>query len=202
MKVRRYTLVYAGILLCWFVFQGCTTKINNIKDTPIQSYQGNSLSLPEIRQAIIKAGLQKKWVMEEKKPGEITGRLNPGRYTVEVAIPYSTKNYSILYRNSTGLKANGEKIHRKYKRIINELQNAIRTGITLAHHRPASKTRKKAPAPTPPPQKVRPTIEVKKEELKKPPKEEGPSMDEFADWLRQVEKEEAGSANPSAAYQE
>ncbi len=197
MKVNRQTLVYAGIFLCWFIFQGCSTKITNITDTPIQSYQGTSLSLPEIRQAIIKAGLKKKWVMEETKPGEITGRLNPGRYSVEVAIPYSTKNYSILYRNSTGLKANGQKIHRKYKRIINELQNAIRTGITLAHHRPASKTRKNAPVPTPAPQKAPPTVEVKE-----PPKEEGPSMDEFADWLRQVEKEEAGSGNSSSAYQQ
>ncbi len=199
MKARRHTLVYAGILLCWFVFQGCSTKINNITDSPIDSYQGNTLSLPQIRQAIIKAGLQKNWVMEEKKPGEITGRLNPGRYSVIVAIPYTAKNYSILYRNSTGLKANGQKIHRKYKRIINELQNAIRTGITLAHHRPASKTPQKAPIPIPAPQKKKspPTVEVKE-----PPKEEGPSMDEFADWLRQVEKEEAGSANSSSAYQQ
>ena len=195
MKIRRVTLVYVGIFLCWFVFQGCSTKINNIKNTPIQSYQGNSLSLPEIRQAIIKAGLQKKWVMEEARPGEITGRFNPGRYSVEVAIPYSTKNYSILYRNSTGLKANGNKIHRKYKRIINDLQNAIRTGITLAHHRPASNTRKKSP--TPPPQKSVPTIEVKE-----PPKDEGPSMDEFAEWLRQVEKEEDARPNASSAYQQ
>ena len=196
MKVNRQTLVYTGIFLCWFIFQGCSTKITNITDTPIQSYQGTRLSLGEIRQAIIKAGHQKSWVMDEKKPGELTARHNPGRYSVEVAIPYSIKNYSILYRNSTGLKANGEKIHRRYKQLINELQNAIRNGITLAHHRPASKTPKKAPVPTPAPQKAPPTVEVKE-----PPKEEGPSMDEFADWLRQVEKEEAGSANSSSAYQ-
>ena len=151
----------------------------------------------EIRQAIIKAGHKKRWVMNEKKPGELTGRYNPGRYSVEVAIPYTTKNYSILYRNSTGLKANGKKIHRKYKHIITELQNAIRTGITLAHHRPASKKRKAVPVPTPVPKKAPPTVEVKE-----PPKEEGPSMDEFADWLRQVEKEEAGSANSSSVFQQ
>ncbi len=196
MKVNRQTLVYAGIFLCWFIFQGCTTKITNITDTPIQSYQGTRLSLGEIRQAIIKAGHQKRWVMNDNKPGELTARFNPGKYSVEVAIPYSTKNYSILYRTSTGLKANGKKIHRTYKKLINELQNAIRTGITLAHHRPASKPRKKSPASPPPQQKAPPTIEVKE-----PPKQEGPSMDEFADWLRQVEKEEADSASSSAASQ-
>ena len=196
MKVNRQTLVYTGIFLCWFIFQGCSTKITNITDTPIQSYQGTRLTLGEIRQAIIKAGQQKRWVINENKPGELTGRFNPGRFSVEVAIPYSTKSYSILYRNSTGLKANGQKIHRKYKRIIIDLQNAIRTGITLAHHRPESKTRKKAPIPTPAPKTAPPTVEVKE-----PPKEEGPSMDEFADWLRQVEKEEAGSENSSSAYQ-
>ena len=192
---RRSYGFYGGVIFLWIIFQSCSTTIVDITEAPVESYSGNVLSLQQVKDAIFEAGRSKKWAMEEKNPGEIIGKFKTGRYSVKVAIPYTTKTYSILYKDSKGLKASGRKIHRKYKSIINELQNAIFTGITLAHHRSAQADRQEIPAQTPPPPKAPPTIEVQDS-----PKQEGPSMDEFADWLRQTEQEGDNSTDTSSAY--
>ncbi|MDH5775538.1 MAG: hypothetical protein OEZ57_11565 [Nitrospirota bacterium] len=195
MKPPGYKLAFTWVFLFWLVIQGCTTTMVKVIDVPVESYPGSLLSLQQVEDAILMAGKGTNWAMKEEKPGEIIGTYN--RYSVQVAIPYTAKAYSILYINSEGLRANGDQIHRKYNKIINELNNAIFNKLTLAHHNPAPAVRQEAPARTPPPPKALSTIEVQD-----PPQQEGPSMEEFADWLRQVDPEGDGTPNTSSTYSE
>jgi hypothetical protein len=51
-----------------------------------------------------------------------------------VSIPYTAKNYSILYKDSTNLKydASAQTIHENYASWIQRLDGAIRTRLAAA----------------------------------------------------------------------
>jgi hypothetical protein len=65
----------------------------------------------------------------------VQGTLNLRSHTAVVTIPFSTKSYSILYKESTNLKYDAEKqtIHGNYNGWVQRLDNEIRARIsTLA----------------------------------------------------------------------
>jgi hypothetical protein len=51
-----------------------------------------------------------------------------------VLIPYTTKNYSILYKDSSNLRYDPEKrtIHVNYQKWIERLDNEIKTRLRMA----------------------------------------------------------------------
>jgi hypothetical protein len=105
-----------------------------VKDSPVQTATGKQPSLEEVQKAIIAAGARLGWQMAVAKPGEIIGTLNIRSHQAVVSIPYTTKNYSIIYKDSTNLKYNAEKqtIHENYLTWIQRLDGAIRTRLTAA----------------------------------------------------------------------
>ena len=56
----------------------------------------------------------------------------PGSHTAIVEIPYTTKTYSIIYKDSTNLKYDAEKqtIHENYRGWIQNLDNAIKSRLS------------------------------------------------------------------------
>jgi len=203
MKRSRSRLIDVGVLFFLLVFQGCVTMVKH-HDIPVETGSGTTLSAEEVGNAIIKAGKSKGWIMNEGNSGEILGKFKSIEYFIKVAIPHTAKSYSIVYRDSEGLRHRGDKIHKKYNKIIDELQFAILNGLAVAHAQAESKPSQEVPVQAP-----SPTIEVqmpsKQEaappaEVQAPPKQEGPSMDEFADWLRQVEQEGESTPGTSSAY--
>jgi hypothetical protein len=72
--------------------------------------------------------------MAVAKPGEIIGTLNIRSHQAVVSIPFTTKTYSILYKDSSNLKYNAEKqtIHENYTGWIQRLDGAIRSRLTAA----------------------------------------------------------------------
>ena len=84
-------------------------------------------SLAQIDAAIKRAGAGLGWHMKDIKPGHLEARL-PVRSHIAVAdIFYTTKDFSIKYKNSTNLKydATDNTIHSNYNGWIQNLQNAI-----------------------------------------------------------------------------
>jgi hypothetical protein len=90
--------------------------------------------MEEVQKAIIGAGVVLTWQMALVKPGEIVGTLNVRSHQAVVSIPYTTKNYSILYKDSNNLKYNAKSqtIHENYLTWIQRLDNAIRARLTGA----------------------------------------------------------------------
>lgn len=127
-----------ALVLCilFVAVMGCRggAQIFQVKDAPVQTATGKQPSLEDVQKAIIAAGVGLNWQMVVAKPGEIIGTLNVRSHQAVVSIPYTTKNYSIIYKDSTNLKYNAEKqtIHENYSGWIQRLDGAIRARLTAA----------------------------------------------------------------------
>ncbi|MGP3590598.1 hypothetical protein [Vagococcus sp. WN89Y] len=107
---------------------GCarTAPVQNINNAPVSA--GHTQA--QVRAAILKAGQQRKWVMNDAGPGVIKGRLKSRDHSAEIRITYSANSYSITYENSQNLKANGGKIHKNYNRWVNNLDKQIQLNLS------------------------------------------------------------------------
>ncbi|MFN3681180.1 MAG: hypothetical protein ACK4VP_03945 [Nitrospira sp.] len=132
MKRLRFTTV----LLCitFIAVVGCRGggQIYNVKDAPIITATGKEATLNQITKAIVEAGSGLGWTMTVVKPGHIIGTLHIRSHTAIVEIPYTTKTYSILYKDSTNLKYDAQKqtIHKNYRGWIENLDKAIKSRLS------------------------------------------------------------------------
>lgn len=126
--------VALGLVLVGLI--GCrgSGQLYQVKDAPIQTASGKALSMDEVRKEIVAAGVAAGWQMAVVKPGEIVGTLNLRSHQAVVSIPYTTKSYSILYKDSTNLKYDekAQTIHENYASWIQRLDGAIRSRLTAA----------------------------------------------------------------------
>lgn len=110
---------------------GCPHQalVYNVKDTPVMA--GKDVSLDQMKKAITLAGAPLGWDMVETSPGMIEGVLYLRSHIARIDIPYSTKSYSIKYKDSTNLEYDGQKIHSNYNGWIQRLDHAIKEQISL-----------------------------------------------------------------------
>jgi hypothetical protein len=115
---------------------GCRAggQVYEVKDAPIQTASGKSLTLEQVQKAIIDAGIKQTWIMTPIKPGEMLGEYNIQSHQIHVLIPYTTKNYSILYKDSSNLRYDPVKrtIHVNYAKWIERLDNEIKSRLAAA----------------------------------------------------------------------
>jgi len=128
--VRLTSVVVAATL----AVAGCATTqpINNVVDAPFSYPQGKSLSSTELQRAIVNAGTGLGWVMQPVAPGKLNGRLMLRTHLAEIDIEYSTRTYSIKYRDSQNLDAHDGMIHRQYNAWIANLDKAIQSNVNNA----------------------------------------------------------------------
>lgn len=109
-------------------------QIYNIAEAPVSTATGKELTMEQIQKAIVEAGLGLKWIMAPDKPGHIIGTQNARSHTAVVDINYTTKSYSITYKDSVNLKYNADKqtIHEAYSGWIRNLDNAIKGRLMAA----------------------------------------------------------------------
>ena len=123
-----------GLIL--IALTGCRAggQVYEVKDAPIQTASGKPLSLAQIEKAMIDAGIKQTWIMTPVKPGEIVGEYNVQSHQIHVTIPYTTKNYSILYKDSSNLRYDPAKrtIHVNYQKWIERLDNEIKARLSAA----------------------------------------------------------------------
>lgn len=130
---------WSGILIACLVLVaiiGCRGggQIYSVNDAPVQTATGKEPSMEDVQKAIIGAGVGLGWQMAISKPGEIIGTLNVRSHQAVVTIPYTTKSFSILYKDSSNLKYDADKqtIHENYTGWIQRLDGAIRSRLTAA----------------------------------------------------------------------
>jgi hypothetical protein len=126
----------AVVCLVLTVMAGCRGggTLYQVKDATIQTASGKEATMEEVQKAIIGAGAALNWQMAMVKPGEMLGTLNVRNHQAVVTIPYTTKAYSILYKDSNNLKYDADKqtIHENYTGWIQRLDIAIRSRLTAA----------------------------------------------------------------------
>ena len=115
---------------------GCRAggSVYEVKDAPIQTSTGKELTLEQVQKAIIDAGIKQTWIMTPVKLGEMLGEYNVQSHQIHVTIPYTTKNYSILYKDSSNLRYDPAKrtIHVNYQKWIERLDNEIKARLSAA----------------------------------------------------------------------
>jgi predicted small lipoprotein YifL len=84
----------------------------------------------QVRNAILKAGVQRQWIMSEAGPGVIKARQQTRDHMAEISITYSANGYAINYDNSQNLLASGGKIHKNYNRWVHNLDKNIQINLS------------------------------------------------------------------------
>lgn len=83
-----------------------------------------TLTLEQVKSAILQAGLKRGWVMKDNGKNKIIASQGKS-YSIVVEIPYSESSYSINYVSSVNFYERDGKIHRKYATWIENLQRDI-----------------------------------------------------------------------------
>lgn len=131
--MRRIRSGIAIAFLLLLAMLGCRggAQLYQVRDAPVHTATGHQATVDQIQKAIIESGVGLGWIMAVAKPGEIVGTLNLRSHTAIVTIPFTSKTYSILYKDSVNLKYDAEKqtIHENYNGWIQRLDNTIRARI-------------------------------------------------------------------------
>jgi len=90
--------------------------------------------MPEVGNAILRAGLKRGWAMYEETPGHIVATLDVRSHHVSVDIKYDQQNYSLNYNESRNMNHDGANIHPKYNEWISRLNRAIQAELVGLHH--------------------------------------------------------------------
>lgn len=107
---------------------GCrTAPVLNVVDVPVVA--NKPASMQDVQEAIRRAGAALGWKIEPVKPGLMVGTLNLRTHTAVVEIPYSTKAFSIKYKDSVNLDYTGESIHSNYNSWVQNLEKGIRAQL-------------------------------------------------------------------------
>lgn len=123
--VKWFTaLVVVGALI------GCAGKQAPIEN--IRTSLGAGHTDAQVKNAIIKAGVQRKWIMNEAGPGVIKARQQARDHVAEARINYSATGYTITYESSLNLSAGGGKIHPNYNRWVRNLDKDIQVNLSAA----------------------------------------------------------------------
>ena len=118
------------VLVVLAALTGCrTATIHNVSSAPLTPPPGVRLTLPDVSRSIYAAGTELGWVMQEVRPGEMTGTLTLRKHVAVVAVRYDTSTFSIDYKDSQGLNRNGDQIHRNYNLWINNLVKHIQREV-------------------------------------------------------------------------
>lgn len=108
---------------------GCrSAMVYNVDEQSIVS--SGKPNMKDIKSAILRAGASLGWQMKESKPGQIVATLFLRKHMAQVDITYSTKSYSITYKNSSNLNYDGETIHSNYNGWVQNLQRQIDAQLT------------------------------------------------------------------------
>jgi hypothetical protein len=134
--MKRTISIASIACLVLAVMIGCRAggQVYEVKDAPVQTASGKALTPEQVQKAIMDAGIKQTWIMTVVKPGEILGEYNVQSHQIHVTIPYTSKNYSILYKDSSNLRYDPVKrtIHVNYAKWIERLDNEIKARLSAA----------------------------------------------------------------------
>lgn len=124
--MRRHKLLTVLLLIALAAFAvGCkTAPVYTVTDAPVNTVK-KSVTQAEVKNAIMRAGSRLGWRMSDTKPGLITAQLLKRKHSVVVEIPYTTKSYSINYKDSTEMQYDGANIHKYYNNWVRNLDQRI-----------------------------------------------------------------------------
>ncbi len=115
---------------------GRSAPLVNPPAVAIPASAGKALTEVEVRDAIVKGGAAKTWMLKSEQPGRLVLAVDVrSRHAAEVAITYDAKSYRVEYLSSVNLNyrktETGEVIHPTYLRWIKGLMAEINKGLGI-----------------------------------------------------------------------
>ncbi|WP_019556919.1 LptM family lipoprotein [Thiomicrorhabdus arctica] len=114
-----------------FLLTACGVKpIHEVESKVVPNSIENS---DQVKQAIKRAGMGLGWIIKEVDASTLEGTLFLRRHVARITIPYSSSQYSLLYKSSEQLDYDEEEktIHSNYNGWIMNLDRAIQ--VQLIH---------------------------------------------------------------------
>ncbi|VAW97196.1 hypothetical protein MNBD_GAMMA21-1708 [hydrothermal vent metagenome] len=119
------------LLASIFLFVGCASsnQVLNYNNAQVKS-RSATISNKDMRRAIILAGTNSGWQMQEVKQGLVNAtKFNTG-HMAKVEITYNTKNFSINYVDSSNFQYDGTTIHKTYNKWVKVLYRNISKNLS------------------------------------------------------------------------
>lgn len=124
--IVRQNLKLLYISLTLILLSACTTApIYNVDKEPVGTKDSKALTLKQVKSAIVQVAVKLGWNVKDKGNEHLVATLDARGHIAVVDIRYSTKSYSIHYKNSLKLDYDGKNIHRKYNKWVKNLQRRI-----------------------------------------------------------------------------
>lgn len=124
-------LFVIALSLSLAVLAGCRSDaVYNVEDAAVVASVDN-VSMTDVKKAIMRAGGSLGWVMKDAGDGKLVGTLTLRKHVAVVDVDYSTKSYSINYKDSKELGYDGTNIHSNYNGWVQNLQKAIQTQLNM-----------------------------------------------------------------------
>jgi len=127
MSFKKISTLVLTVLLVTII--GCrSTPVRDVHDAQVDA--SGKYTSKDVKSGIIRAGKSLGWGMKPVKPGLIIGTLFVRNHMAKVEIKYSKKNFSILYKDSAGLKYDGTNIHKSYNGWVTNLERRIQSQLS------------------------------------------------------------------------
>ena len=121
--MRNFLILFVSLSLAFIA--GCrSAAVYNVDDAAVVT-SVDKYSAQDVKKAIMRAGGSLGWMMKENGPGKIVATLNIRKHMAKIDIDYSTKSYSIRYKDSQNLNYDGTNIHSNYNGWIQRLNDNI-----------------------------------------------------------------------------
>ena len=121
--MKHACLLASGLL----ILVGCSTSqpLYSVDNAVVFTGSGSQPTLEQIRRAIVASVTRKGWTAKNIGSRQIQATLNVRKNIARVVIAYSTRSYSITYKDSHTLAYDGATIHRNYNKWVRKLKILI-----------------------------------------------------------------------------
>ncbi|CAI0957115.1 hypothetical protein V2T44_10015 [Serratia ficaria] len=119
--MKPVKFILAGVIAA-AALSGCagTAPVQNVSQSVVGAHTSQ-----QVRQAILYAGLNRGWIMNQTAEGVIDGKILLRGHTAEIRITYNQNSYQINYVGSSNMDAKNGKIHSNYNRWVANLNKDI-----------------------------------------------------------------------------
>ena len=120
----KHACLLASVFL---ILVGCSTSqpLHSVDSAVVFTGSGSQPTLEQIRRAIVASVTRKGWTAKNIGSRQIQATLNVRKNIARVVIAYSTRSYSITYKDSHTLDYDGATIHRNYNKWVRNLEILI-----------------------------------------------------------------------------
>jgi hypothetical protein len=117
----------------------------NINHAPVAGVPAGADPTAYVHDAIRRAVLSRGWTVAGEAPGVVTANIQKEGISATVDIPYTATDFSIVYRESSGLSYDGTRVHKRYNHWVDRLRASISAELT----KPSNPVAPGAPPPQP-----------------------------------------------------